>query len=1105
MTSQSPWSIKGIKSGNRETAKEQAQRNGLTIGEYINNLIEESERLKTPKQRPIYNQVFENSSNQNSQNYLQSKNQDLQQFPNIEQNQNAQYSRQLNPEYGRDNSIVNSETSRLALAMEALNQKLDFVTNINNKPSEEIIKRPTSALPLIREEMIVAEKATERAISSLLQKVEDNEHRTNRNLGQISSTLSDVRQAQETITDRLRRLEADDPNHRSIQSLKILEQSLTRLAKQIADTEARTDAIVRDVENDRKNRLTPNDVERILEGSVNNLKNNINEKIGEVADRLNSIEEIATISIEQTDKGISLLSERVLDAEKLSNKTNETLKEALVDLSARLTQVEVKAPDQVKEALDAQFTGLVKRIEEIDNQFANFVQNAQKELEEKFSQLVENFDDRFTNNEKETLGAIENIGSHLVRTAEGLDARVKAIEEVNENAKDHHLAMRIELGRITHAIDTRLSAIENRESDGLDKTGEHLNHLAQQVTNKLQEVEQKSNQFMQQMANENRAILESINNNKDNISNDFGRKLEDFDKRINQRLDDRFGAFNNEIKKSEDRTNAVTAPLHRSLNEILDRLENMETRNLAPYSETIVPPSFNYANAHKSEAKNNNIDDEFNSDFGFGSPNAKFETSNTEENNNIIENDDSLSPFEDGYAGDYSFEDELSEPIFDITGAEEKDQDLNDWSGQKNLNDGQKSVPEYLDIARRAAIEAATITPQKGKKPKPEKKASKPSQKQKSSEPLMATEAIFDEEIKITTKQKVENQAGLSPLGKVAMGALAVATITTGYMYYQQNQGVDQNELPASMKNNNPPPAVVAPPPAPATTLNETDIAPAAIANNVAASNTVTNAAPQFVPPNNIAPVDANAKPATIEQKPPQAKTIVPINPFKAAAKPIAAQTPPVVPVAAKPEPIRIASTGDKVVAPPVTPKAAPLKVDTKQLYDQALAKQKSGDMAGAVALLTRAADAGDTRAQNRLAKMYEKGEGVAKSMMDARKWTERAALAGSKQAQHNLGVYYAEGDGASQDFMKAAENFKKAAKRGLTDSQFNLGAMHEQGLGTTKSAQDAYFWYSLAAKNGDTDALKKANSIGAKLDPKEKAAADRKVTSFKPEAGGQE
>lgn len=1103
MTGQSPWSIKGIKSGNREAVKEQAHRNGLTIGEYINSLIEEAEQGKSSAKRPIYEPVFD---------------------PNNQYVPQAEYKPSALSEFGLGApQYINNDTSRLAMAMEALHHKLDTFANYNGP--KEIIAPSPNIKPNI-DEMAIAEKATERAISSILQKVEDNEHNASRNIGQLNSTLNDVRQAQETISERIRRLEADDPSHRSIQSLRVLEQSLTRLSKQISDTEMRTDAIVREIESEKKNRLTPQDVEKILEGSVSKIKENINEKIGEVSGRISSIEEIATISIEQTDKGINLLSERVKDAELLSNRTNETLKEALVDLSARITQIEIKSPDQINNALEAQFSGLVKRIEEIDNQFANFVHNAHKDIEEKFASLADNFEERFVSNEKETLSAIENIGSHLVRSAEGLDARVKAIEEVNENAKDHHMAMRIELGRITHAIDSRLSAIENRDADGLGMTGEHINKLAEQVTNRLHEVEQKSNNFMQKIADENRVILEKINNT--NPSSDFNLKLEEFDRKINQRLDDRFGAINYEIKSSEDRARAVSEPLNRSLNEIIERLDNMENRNLAPYSETISPP--NYLNTYDAAKPVPSNGEALDKSFGFGSGSTQFEESNEEitfvnpedePDPFAFDEDQILSQKDNSYNDDYGISEELSEPIFDITGAEAEDQDQSDWNNPKQ-ND-QKSENDYLIMARRAAIDAANSvgTANKQKKPKPEKKPI-PKPSVLNPEPLIQTEAIFDEEIKISTKSKTKAGAAqpLSPLGKVALGALAVATISTGYIYFNQSKPVDQNELPASLKNQQPAaPAPVAPPVVNAAT--DANMVAANAVNAVATLPTnsiapvVTNqtaAAPIAAPikelkPAPLAPVSPQIAKPVAEQKAPttEKKSFIPINPFKNYAKPV----PPPTQIAANPQPVRIANVGDIAAKPAAVkqlpPKPAPLKVDVKALYDQALLKQKAGDSAGAVALLTRAADAGDTRSQNRLAKMYEKGDGVTKSMMEARKWTERAASAGSKQAQHNLGVYYAEGDGASQDFVKAADNFKKAAKRGLTDSQFNLGAMHEQGLGTTKSASDAYFWYSLAAKNGDSDALKKANEISAKIDPKEKAATDRKVAAFKPEAGGQE
>jgi localization factor PodJL len=181
--------------------------------------------------------------------------------------------------------------------------------------------------------------------------------------------------------------------------------------------------------------------------------------------------------------------------------------------------------------------------------------------------------------------------------------------------------------------------------------------------------------------------------------------------------------------------------------------------------------------------------------------------------------------------------------------------------------------------------------------------------------------------------------------------------------------------------------------------------------------------------------------------------------------------------------------------ASPATPAAG-------SLFDQATAREQAGDGAGSVALLRRAADGGDTRAMNRLARKFETGDGVTKDLAQARALTERAAARGSRQAMHNLGVYYANGDGVPQNMARAAESFRRAAQRGVTDSQFNLGAMAEQGLGGPKSDVQAYYWFALAARGGDQDASAKVREIGARLTPEQKADQDQLVAKFRPDGG---
>jgi localization factor PodJL len=212
-----------------------------------------------------------------------------------------------------------------------------------------------------------------------------------------------------------------------------------------------------------------------------------------------------------------------------------------------------------------------------------------------------------------------------------------------------------------------------------------------------------------------------------------------------------------------------------------------------------------------------------------------------------------------------------------------------------------------------------------------------------------------------------------------------------------------------------------------------------------------------------------------------------------------AAAAPTRVPVTPAETTSGVAAASQPRAVPPVASAAAP---SAGSLFDQAMTREQAGDAAGSLALLRRAADGGDTRAMNRLARKFENGDGVTKDLSQARALTERAAARGSRQAMHNLGVYYANGDGVPQNMARAAESFRRAAQRGVTDSQFNLGAMAEQGLGGPKSDVQAYYWFGLAARGGDQDASAKVREIGARLTPEQKAAQDQLVAKFRPEDG---
>lgn len=101
--------------------------------------------------------------------------------------------------------------------------------------------------------------------------------------------------------------------------------------------------------------------------------------------------------------------------------------------------------------------------------------------------------------------------------------------------------------------------------------------------------------------------------------------------------------------------------------------------------------------------------------------------------------------------------------------------------------------------------------------------------------------------------------------------------------------------------------------------------------------------------------------------------------------------------------------------------------------FDDGVAAYDQGDFAAAVAEWTPLAEAGDVRAQYRLGRMFEKGEGVAR------------------------------------DDVRAAAWYLAAAQRGETDAQVDLGILYAEGRGVAKDPAEAYMWWEIAELHGNT------------------------------------
>jgi len=253
--------------------------------------------------------------------------------------------------------------------------------------------------------------------------------------------------------------------------------------------------------------------------------------------------------------------------------------------------------------------------------------------------------------------------------------------------------------------------------------------------------------------------------------------------------------------------------------------------------------------------------------------------------------------------------------------------------------------------------------------------------------------------------------------------------------------------------------------------------------------------APPALPRASAQPAPETTGSVTVRNVMPSAQP-APAAPQDLAPPPVAVAAPVVAP-----GPRRLTPPPASLFAMSVPPRVAPLPpaIGSRMLVQAA----ESGDPGAAyeiamrysegrgvavdteqtAAWMERAARAGLTPALFRLGGIYEKGIGVRKDLNRARGLYLEAAERGNAKAMHNLAVLYADGIDGKPDYAAAVDWFTKAAMRGVTDSQFNLGVLYARGVGMEQNLSESYKWFALAAQSGDRDAGQKRDDVAKRLD----------------------
>jgi localization factor PodJL len=887
------------------------------------------------------------------------------------------------------------------------------------------------------------------------------------------TAFDSLRRSQEALADRLMRMEMDGGDGRSLDAMKTLEAALGRLSDHVAEsnraTFQRMDAMEAQVEGRITGMASQND--------------GLNQRIERMASGVDGIEET-----------VRRLNDRLARSEGATNDAIRGLEESFNRFDTRIDEVARAGSMETARELrtlfdkraDALTSDLARMVTESRSEMALELEGALRTLKgDSIDRAVLDVNQRILATERRHQTTIDEMTRQIAMMAETLDGRMRNLEGRNDDAAAS--AVREELQKVWDQIEDRLRTVETAQSEGFTRIGAKVGEIADQLDAKLQASEERSADAIGRMG-------EMV-----------ADRLVESERRQSSKLDEALNAMSARVEASEERTAQRLSPLERALQGFGERLGSVEDLSGVPASarrETFVapPPAPVPAPAAVSApapAPATTVEhDPLFSSFddlpaepapaarptprvGSVDPLDALLDDSRRELGDIDDAPPSTFGRRDGQARASSMDDAALFGSEDVAAAP-----LAGWTPDappSPASTSQGAEPDYLAAARAAAkggvggqIGRGPVAKEKTRKEKPPK-----------------TARVDDGE-----RRGVGKAVPLAVAGALVMGVAGA-----GYVLLNRGEAPVAAKVPPETDGATaalPPIADPLPDPLAETVPAEREV----LAETTAQTGEVA------APTEATVPVGATADAAPVPAAPP-----VPSKAQPTAPPPRAAVSPP--PATSRAE-ARVPVSPPQAAPPAARPTATPTSQPTAArrgmtleqaasagepaaTYELGLQRLASGDTNLGVNLIRRSANQGFPAAQYRLAKLHEKGEGVAREVGEARKWTERSAVSGNRKAMHDLGVFYANGEGVAASMPTAAEWFRKAAELGLADSQFNMGELYEKGLGVTANRGEAFYWFRIAARNGDQDAAARAEQISRTLSPEDLARQTRRADAFRP------
>ncbi len=1060
MTASAPWSVKGIDSKAREAAKDMARRSGMTLGEWLNQMILEGgpeaqvESDPTP-QRPTSRAATAKIAGGRAASR-----------DGLARDAFAKGARRpaldLESAFGDDAD----ELSRVTSALDTLTARIEFAESRSasavsgiNRAVETVLSRLEDTDSVVADARERLEESAEQGREAARQHkavLESQSKLAERIIGTERISVAHAERLEglsahlKAERERIARIEQEIAHPRSLEAVRTMEVALGKLANQLYEGETRTRASLSDVRED-------------LAG--------LSQRVGAVERHGNGTDVRAMV-----EGIVAQVAQRLEAAEARTSSALRTLESSFAALDARLTQTEARGdvtdPDDLvspRETLTRLAEDLTRRVDLARAEMLERLDTTSQHRFDRVDRALSDLNAHIGDVEKQSARAIERMGQDVLRIADNLNRRVSGVEA---NSAAAMAQVGGDVRRLAEIMDSRLGQSDSAHSQALEKLGSEIARISEKLTVRIADTERRTARAIDELGDQLGGATEAIDAR-------YARAATDLAERIRQ---------------SEERTAKTLQDARERIEARLEAVQSRpESRAATNTAQTV--SSVEKTPVLRSESKPDPLS--FPDDFGpLPSAFAASDMPLSAKSPILSEGLDAVES--DLLAGSDPFEADDQGIIHGAipTQAPRLDDVTFDETDEAALMAVPASAPMPAQMRYDAEDEDNDV-----RVPAPQSQSLKPA------------DDPFDDDDGPDAALAAELKALAGEIGDLppepfsrAVSDMAPPPVVA------RAQGSESSSESTSAEQDADDDLFADPQPA----LSTRDALAAARAAVRSSLPVEEERSAGFLSGLKLGKSKTRLKDFGASEE--KAKNSTLLRAFKASAVAVALTTVAVSSAVIFGDDIRNLDNGtgkDKapkpdeatprlpLVATAVTPTQSSAPVDPLVLardYQAAADQLKSRDKQG-VDTIRRLANLGYAPAQFHLGRLYEgEASGLVKAdPIEARRWTERAAMGGDPRAMHNLGLMMFSGVGGAQDPTTAAQWFRKAADRGIVDSQFNLGVMYQEGTGLPLDPAEAYKWLMIASRNGDREATKAAKALVSRLEPAQESAARLAADRFQP------